>query len=50
MTLPNEPLVEVDYSEFTVAELKDLLDDRGVNYTSGDLKADLINLAEGSES
>ncbi|MCK1976068.1 HeH/LEM domain-containing protein [Jeotgalicoccus huakuii] len=36
-----------DYSEYTVAELKEMLDERGIEYSSSDLKADLIALLEG---
>lgn len=35
-----------DYSKYTLSELKDLLDDRGIDYTSQDKKNDLIKKLE----
>ncbi|WP_432763678.1 HeH/LEM domain-containing protein [Enterococcus innesii] len=39
-------MAAVDYNSLTVAQLKALLDERGVDYPSNALKADLITLAE----
>ena len=39
----------VDYSKKSVSELKRLLEDKGIAYESGALKADLIRLLKGSE-
>lgn len=47
--LPNEPLVEVDYNDYTIAELQSILDDRNVPYNKGELKAYYVDLAERSE-
>lgn len=41
----NEAAV-VDYSDFTIAELKDLLDERGIDYSDAKRKDDYIALAE----
>lgn len=41
--------ITINYSNYTVARLKSILDDRGVSYPSNALKADLVALAEGSE-
>jgi thymidylate synthase len=38
---------EIDYSSMTVEELKAALDEKEIEYDSGDLKADLIALLEG---
>lgn len=38
----------LDYDSMTKAELQAILDDRGVEWTSHMLKAELIELAEGS--
>ncbi len=39
-------MATVDYSSLTVAQLKALLDERGIDYPSNALKADLVALAE----
>lgn len=41
--------IAVDYSKKNVSELKRLLEDKGIAYESGALKADLIRLLKGSE-
>jgi hypothetical protein len=52
-TAPEETLVEVDmasevdYSSMTKAELCEVLDERGVEYSRYATKADLVELAEG---
>ena len=38
-----------DYSKLTVTKLKELLDERGVEYDSNALKADLVALLEGAD-
>lgn len=38
----NEALIELVWSSLTVKELKEILDDRGIDYDSDDLKDDLI--------
>lgn len=37
----------IDYSQYTVAQLKQMLDDLGIYYPSNALKADLVKLMEG---
>lgn len=41
---------EVEYDQLTVAELKDELDSRGVDYPSSALKADLVELLEENDA
>ena len=41
-------MATVDYSSLTVAQLKALLDERGIYYPSNAIKQDLINLLEGA--
>lgn len=36
----------IDYSQYTVVELKQMLDDRGISYPSNAKKQDLIDLLE----
>ena len=38
-----------DYNSMTKAEIQQILTDRGVEWTTAMLKADLVALAEGSE-
>ncbi|ALV21057.1 MULTISPECIES: HeH/LEM domain-containing protein [Carnobacterium] len=40
-------MAAVDYNSLTVVDLKALLDERGIEYKSGDNKAALIALLEG---
>ena len=37
---------DIDYSSYTVAQLKEMLDEKGISYTSSMKKADLIALLE----
>lgn len=36
----------IDYSQYTVVELKQMLDDQGISYPSNAKKQDLIDLLE----
>lgn len=42
-----EPKPEIDFNSFTVKELKTKCDERGLEYTSRTLKADLVEMLEG---
>lgn len=37
---------DIDYSSYTVAQIKEMLDEKGISYTSSMKKADLIALLE----
>ena len=44
-----KPAAPEGYTQMRVSDLKDALDKRGIEYTSGDLKADLIQLLEADD-
>jgi len=39
----------IDYNSMTKTQLQELLTERGIEWTTAMLKADLVSLAEGSE-
>lgn len=45
----NEATDSIDYSSYTVAQLKEKLDNKGISYTNTMKKADLIALLEESD-